>query len=110
MGAPHKGYKGDAGRHLCNTIASELGFHPCDLSDHEFDAIICAVTAIAPTGCRLEGEQLAQRMREIDPFTRETRLGGSDGYVLLERWPVRRLAVFRDRFDTWIKVRMPLKQ
>ena len=105
MGGPYKGYKGDAGRDLRNRIARRLDFHPCDLSDHELDAIICAVTAIAPEGCRLEGKRLVQRMHAIDPFTEMTPLGNREpaGFVLLERWPPCRLTVSREDFEPWMK-------
>jgi len=105
MGAPYQGYKGVAGRHLCTAIAHTLGFHHCDLSDDELDAIICAVTAVAPDGCRLEGKRLVQRMHTIKPFTAKTRLGHRepDGFVLLERWPAYRLTVSRKDFESWIK-------
>src|SRR5215831_12042114 len=105
MGTRYKGYKGNAGRDLRNTIARELGCPPCNLSDHELDAIICAVTAVAPDGYRLEGKRLVQRMHKIDPFTEMTPLGdrAPTGFVLLERWPVRRLTVAREDFEPWIK-------
>jgi hypothetical protein len=43
-------------------------------------------------------------MHEIDPFT-NTPLGQREpaGFVLLERWPVRRLVVSREDFEPWIK-------
>jgi hypothetical protein len=110
MAVPDKGYKGDTGRDLCTSIARVLGLQPCDLSDHELDAIISAVTAVAPDGCRLDGKRLVRRMHEMDPFTVGTRVGDREpnGYVLLERWPVRRIAIYRDNFETWIKARCHL--
>jgi Protein of unknown function (DUF429) len=106
LGQAHRRYKGIAGRDLCNEIGAQLGFHDCDLLDDELDAIICAVTAAAPASCRLEGKRLLNRMHEVDPFTAMTPLGQREpgGFVLLEKWPCRRLTVSEQNFDTWTNI------
>jgi hypothetical protein len=106
LGRAHRRYKGAAGRDLCNEIGVQLGFHDCDLLDDELDAIICAVTAAAPATFRLEGKRLLNRMHELDPFTAMTPLGQREpsGFVLLEKWPCRRLTVSQQNFETWISI------
>ena len=105
LGLPNKGYKGTTGRELCGAISSKLGFDDCNLLDHEVDAIICAVTAAAPNECRLEHKQLIQRMHEIDPFTEITARGHREpaGFVLLDRWPCRRVMVSKEDFQGWMQ-------
>lgn len=105
LGAPNKRYKGIVGRGRCNEIAKRLGFDDCDLPDHELDAIICAVTAAVPHRYRLQGKRLVQRMHELAPLTEMTPLGqcGPAGFILLEQWPCRRLAVSKDDFQSWME-------
>jgi hypothetical protein len=105
LGIANKRYKGTSGRELCSAIAKELEFDDCSLIDHELDAIICAITAAAPTECRLAGKRLVRRMHEIDPFTEITPRGrqGPTGFIVLDRWPCRRLRVSKEDFRTWIR-------
>jgi len=105
LGLPNKGYKGTAGRELCGVICNKLGFDDCNLLDHEVDAIICAATAAAPDECRLEHKRLVQRMHENDPFTEMTIRGHREpaGFVLLDRWPCRRVMVSKEDFQGWMQ-------
>jgi|GEM_PF-2899924 len=105
LGIPNKRYKGVTGRDLCHAISNKLGFDDCNLTDHEVDAIICAVTVAAPIECRLEGKRLLQRMHETDPFTEMITSGRKEpaGFVLLDQWPCRRLEISKEDFGTWMK-------
>jgi hypothetical protein len=99
-----KGYKGDVGSAFRALLCRTLGCDRHDLSDHDLDAIICGMTVAAPAKCRLEGSRLVQAMHLADSFTGMTPSGGEPpiGYVILERWPTRRLNVSVADFDSWI--------
>lgn len=103
LGLPNKRYKGTGGRVRRSAIAKALDFDDCSLIDHDLDAVICAMTAAAPPECRLETERLVRRMHETGPFTAMTPRGrqGPKGFVVLDRWPCRRLKVSREDFRSF---------
>lgn len=105
LNLPNTGYKGTGGRAVRREIAHKLRFDQIDVSDDELDAIICAATIVAPANCRLEGAGLIERMHAIDPFTEMTPRGRLEpaGYVLLNRWPFRRVRVSVKSFQDWVE-------